>query len=90
MIEWCVSTTVFSNKPIGLITASVSGQKGHEELKLITETIQTKFTDETTLLIQGINGKMNKESGIISDIKIKNELNKFIKSFKNLMRNPLG
>jgi NAD(P)H-dependent FMN reductase len=31
-IEWCVSTTVFSDKPIGLITASASGQKGHEDL----------------------------------------------------------
>ena len=31
-IEWCVSTTVFSDKPMGLITASASGQKGHEEL----------------------------------------------------------
>ena len=56
-IEWCVSTTVFSDKPIGLITASASGEKGHEELKLIMKTVQTQFTDETTLLIQGIKGK---------------------------------
>ena len=26
-IEWCVSTTVFSQKPVGLITASASGEK---------------------------------------------------------------
>src|SRR6187402_4014028 len=30
-IEWCVSTTAFSEKPTGLITASASGEKGHEE-----------------------------------------------------------
>ena len=30
-IEWCVSTTLFSKKPTGLITASASGEKGHEE-----------------------------------------------------------
>src|SRR5690606_17140350 len=31
-IEWCISTTIFSDKPMGLITASANGQKGHEEL----------------------------------------------------------
>ncbi|GAA3592911.1 NAD(P)H-dependent oxidoreductase [Flavivirga amylovorans] len=63
LIEWCVSTTVFSDKSIGLITASASGLKGHEELKLIMETIQTKFTDETTLLIQGVKSKIGKNIG---------------------------
>ncbi|MFI1773319.1 NADPH-dependent FMN reductase [Thalassobellus citreus] len=83
MIEWCVSTTVFSDKPTGLITASASGEKGHQELKLIMETIQTNFTDETTLLIQGIKGKVNKE-GNISDKKTGHELKKFMHAFKDL------
>lgn len=26
-IEWCVATTVFSEKPVGIITASAHGQK---------------------------------------------------------------
>lgn len=47
-IEWCVSTTVLSDKPIGLITASASGEKAHLELKLIMETVQTNFTNDTT------------------------------------------
>lgn len=84
-IEWCVSTTVFSDKPIGLITASASGVKGHEELKLIMETIQTNFIDETTLLIQGVKGKIDKEGKII-DAKTENELKEFIQSFKKLMK----
>jgi len=83
-IEWCISTTVFSNKPSGLITASASGQKGHEELQLIMKTAMAKFTDETTLLIQGIKGKFNPE-----DLKIDNEtterLNKFINAFDKLL-----
>ena len=58
-IEWCVSTTVFTDKPIGLITASADGQRGHDELQLIMKTVMTKFTDDTTLLIQGIKGKIN-------------------------------
>ncbi|MEP1489380.1 MAG: NAD(P)H-dependent oxidoreductase [Algibacter sp.] len=89
MIEWSVSTTIFSNKPIGLVTASASGEKAHEELKLIMKTIQTNFTDETTLLIQGIKGKVNKE-GQILDKKIENELKKLVLSFSKLVEKQAG
>jgi NAD(P)H-dependent FMN reductase len=85
-IEWCVSTTVFSDKPVGLITASANGKKGHEELQLIMKTIMTKFTPDTTLLIQGIKGKVN-EQGDIIDIKTKDSLTEFINSFKRLTEN---
>lgn len=85
-IEWCVSTTVFSDKPIGLITASAHGQKGHEELQLIMKTVMAKFTDETTLLIQGIKGKVS-ETGAITDNKTKDDLTKFVSSFKDLTDN---
>lgn len=82
-IEWCVSTTVFSDKPVGLITASASGIKGHEELQLIMKTIQAKFTNETTLLIQGIKGKINSDGEII-DNKLKVALENFARAFKSL------
>ncbi len=85
-IEWCVSTTVFSDKPLGIITASASGEKGHEELKLIMKTLMTKFTDDTTLLIQGVKGKTN-DQGEITDDKTKNDLTKFINAFKQLTEN---
>lgn len=84
IIEWCVSTTVFSDKPIGLITASSSGIKGHEELKLIMKTVQTHFTDETTLLIQGVKGKVTQE-GQILDKKTENDLKTFVQSFKKMI-----
>lgn len=83
-IEWCVSTTVFSEKPIGLITASASGEKGHEELQLIMKTMMAKFTNETTLLIQGVKGKIN-EQGQLTDGKTKEEFIKFIEAFKKLI-----
>jgi len=82
-IEWCVSTTIFSDKPSGIITASANGEKGHEELQLIMQTVMAKFTPATTLLIQGIKGKIN-EQGQITDDKTKNELLKFIAAFKEL------
>ena len=87
ILEWCVSTTVFSEKPVGLITASASGKKGHEELKLIMKTIQTYFTDDTTLLIQGVKGKVSKE-GKITDKKTETELGKLMKSFNELIKKP--
>lgn len=86
MIEWSVSTTIFSNKPMGLITASANGEKGHEELELILKTVQATFTDETTLLIQGIKGKVNKE-GEIRDEETALVLKKFLVGFNTLIHN---
>ena len=85
VIEWCISTTVFSEKPIGLITASASGLKGHEELLLIMKTVMTIFTEETTLLIQGVKGKIN-EQGEITDDKTKESFLKFIDAFKRIIQ----
>src|SRR4026208_1449225 len=72
-IEWCVSTTVFSDKPVGLITASLDGQKGHEELRLIMRTVMAVFSDETSLLIRGIKGKIDAR-GEITDSKLTEDL----------------
>lgn len=83
-VEWCVSTVVFSNKPIGIITASASGEKGHEELKLIMKTIQARFTEETSLLIQGVKGKVDKE-GAIKDQDTENKLKLFVREFIQLV-----
>jgi NAD(P)H-dependent FMN reductase len=78
-IEWCVATTVFSGKPLGIITASTSGLKGHEELKLIMRTLMATFTPETTLLIQGVKGKIDAQGAIV-DNQTKESLQRFTKS----------
>ena len=83
-IEWCIATTIFSHKPIGLITASASGQKGHEELQLIMKTAMAKFTTETCLLIQGIKGKIDVQ-GIITDKETQKQLDEFIDALKKLI-----
>ncbi|WP_282089776.1 NADPH-dependent FMN reductase [Aquimarina algiphila] len=85
-IEWCISTTAFSNKPVGLITASASGLKGHEELKLIMESIEAIFIDDTALLIQGIKGKIDQKGNIL-DEKTKIEIENFVISFHELIGN---
>lgn len=83
-IEWCISTIIFSDKPTGLITASASGEKGHEELQLIMKTAMAKFTNETTLLIHGVKGKFNAQ-GNVSDEETKKQLGYFIKAFVKLI-----
>jgi chromate reductase len=83
-IEWCISTTIFSGKPSGLITASASGQKGHEQLQLIMKTAMAKFTEETSLLIQGVKGKFDKQGNLI-DNEAKKQLDKFIYALMQLI-----
>lgn len=85
VFEWCVATTVFSNKPVGLITASAHGVKGHEELQRIMRTIEGRFTDETTLLIQGIKGKIDAE-GMINDAQTKAQLSAFVTALAKLIK----
>lgn len=81
-LEWCVSTTIFSDKKTGLITASASGEMGHEQLLLIMKTLGAKFDNKTQLLIQGVRGKVGVEGEII-DEKTKEALQNFTKNFEN-------
>ncbi|MCZ8215598.1 MAG: NAD(P)H-dependent oxidoreductase [Cyclobacteriaceae bacterium] len=83
-IEWCIATTVFMDKPTGLITASAHGQKGHEELQMIMQTAMANFTNETTLLIQGVSGKFDQQGNLL-DTETKRQLQSFTEAFKNLV-----
>ena len=84
-LEWTVATTVFTGKPVGLITASASGEKGHEELLLIMRTLQAEFTDATQLLIKGIKGKFDAE-GRLTDEATATRLRQFLQAFDGLLR----
>ncbi len=81
-LEWCVSTTIFSKKKVGLITASASGEMAHEQLILIMKTLEAQLEEENLLLIQGVRGKINEEGKIINDETLI-ALKKFIDNFEN-------
>lgn len=81
LLEWCVSTTVFSEKPVAVITASASGDKGHEELLLIVKTLGAKTDDKHQLLIKGIKGKFDSNGLLESDTFAKVE--KLVTDFTN-------
>lgn len=83
-LEWCVATPVFTGKPLGIITASANGQKGHEELQLIMRTLMAAFIPDSTLLIPGIKGKVD-AAGIISDPYTIEALEQFLSVFKGLV-----
>ena len=61
-LEWTVSTTVFSNKPVALLTASGLGEKAGEQLALIMNTLGARFDQRTQLLIQSARSKVNAET----------------------------
>lgn len=65
-IEWMVSTTLFSGKPVAMIVAAASGQKAFESLDLIMTTIESVLPDTSKLLIQAAKGRVGQE-GEISD-----------------------
>lgn len=83
-IEWCIATTVFTNKPCGLITAAANGQKGHEQLQLIMKVAMARFTPQTTLLLQGIKGKFDDQDQL-TDPETGKKLQDFIAAFKTLV-----
>lgn len=87
LIEWCVSTTVFSDKPCALITASASGEIGHKELQLIMNTVQVVFNDKTLLLIKGIKSKIRNDRSI-SDNSLKIQLDQLTRSLLELIEEP--
>lgn len=64
-IEWTVSTTVFSNKPTALITASSSGVEAHKSLLLVMNTLGIKTNEDMCLLISGVKSKLNAEGKVI-------------------------
>ena len=82
LIEWNVSTVLFSNKPVAMIVAAASGKKAFEALDLIMTTIESCLPNDSKLLIQGAKGKIGKE-GKIANQEIVSALDKLISSLLN-------
>lgn len=79
-LEWCVSTTVFSGKACGLITASTDGKHGHVQLQLLMKTLSGTDSECTTLLLAGMKSRLN-EHDQIRDRATMEELQKFYFQF---------
>lgn len=86
ILEWSVSTTVFAGKKTGIITASTSGEKGHEEIQLILRTLMANFTGDSTILIRSIKGKFDGDA--IKDRETREIIQQFSTVMINLVDQP--
>lgn len=78
-IEWTVSTTLFSNKPVAIIIAATVGEKAFESLGLIMTTIEAIVAETSKLLVKGAKGKLSPD-GKINDEKTRKQIQKVVKS----------
>jgi len=86
-LEWTVSTTVFSYKPVAFIVASASGEKAYESLDLIMRTlVQVPIPASLKLLVRGGRSFIN-EQGMITDQKIMNEIKEMVKALIASIKN---
>jgi chromate reductase, NAD(P)H dehydrogenase (quinone) len=76
-LDWTVASGEFIDKPVGLITASSQGEKGHAALLLILTAISSTVVSDATLLISFVRAKLDQE-GRIKDPQISNDLNSLL------------
>ncbi len=88
-IDWTVSSMEFSQKPVALITASLSGEKAHQSLLGTLLIIEARMTSNTQLLIPFSKTKVNDE-GKITDNDTLNSVNKLIESFTDIITGNKG
>ncbi|WP_276365976.1 NADPH-dependent FMN reductase [Chryseolinea sp. H1M3-3] len=83
-LEWTVSTTVFSEKPVALIVASGLGEKTYESLTLILHTLGARLPPSSKLLIQGARAKFKAAGDQQTIEELKRTMASFIQSIENL------
>lgn len=89
IIEWNVTTTVFSNKPVAIIVASASGEKAFEALDLIMTTIESRIGEKSKLLIKGVKGKIG-PNGEIQDQEVSEQITAVVQSLIRSMEEQDG
>jgi len=65
-LDWTVSTTAFSDKPVALVTAASDGKKAHEAMSFTLTALGTGLSNETRLLISSIRTKLNEQGEMIN------------------------
>jgi len=74
-LDWTVGSGEFIDKPVGLITASSQGEKGHAALLLILTAISARIVEDASLLISFVRAKLDKE-GNVKDESVRDALQK--------------
>ena len=63
-LDWTVSSGEFIDKPVGLITASSQGEKGHAALLLTLQAISAKVISGSCLIISFVRSKLDTDGHI--------------------------
>ena len=84
-LEWTVSSTVFSDKPVACLVASALGDKAFESLLLIMKTlVGTELNPEATLLISGARSKIT-AAGTFADENTAAQVKMFMEAFIQML-----
>src|ERR1700743_1430277 len=67
MLDWMVSSSLFVNKPVCLITASSSGSYAHASLLLTLGALSANVVEGAALLIPFIRAKMDVNGNVVDE-----------------------
>lgn len=81
-LDWTVSSAEFYNKPVGLITASSHGEKGHAAMMWVLTAIGARIVEDASMIISFVRSKLD-SAGKIKDEELANTLRRAV---ENLIR----
>ena len=85
-LDWTVSSVVFADKPVALVTAASSGEKAHAAILHTLSAIGTLISPQTSLLIPFIRTKLNAEGEVSDDAtaqQIRSVINHFLSQIES-------
>ncbi len=81
-LDWTVGSGEFVDKPVGLVTASSQGEKGHAALLLVLGAISARVINEATLLISFVRSRLD-DKGNVKDVSTANDLQNVVNALLN-------
>ncbi len=88
-LDWTVSSMEFSQKPVALITASLSGLKGHAALLETLQVIEAKILTSTSLVISFAKTKISADNTITDEPTLM-EVKKLLSAFSVLINESVN
>jgi len=81
-LDWTVGSGDFVDKPVGLVTASSQGEKGHAAMLVVLTAISARVIDDASLLIPFVRAKLDR-SGNLKDKSLLEQLTKVAQALAN-------
>ncbi len=78
-LDWTVGSGEFVGKPVGIITASSQGEKGHAALLLVMTAISAAIIDDASILISSVRARLDSD-GKIKDKELQMKLRGIVPS----------